>query len=113
MEGSEKEIVHVLASSHYVMTKRNSDEALYEMRRADEAEVGDKVLIGAIEREGTVIEKVCYDVPFDQMVIVWTPSMFIVVDGIVSTCHTDEADPRAVNILNYLCQTRIGGYLYD
>ena len=59
-----------------------------------------------------MVQKVCYEVPFDKMVIVWTPSMYIVVDGIVSTCHTDEADPRAVNVLNYLCQTRLGGYLY-
>ena len=46
--------MHVLASSHYVLTKRrNKSEALssssFEMRRADEAEVGDLVLINDME----------------------------------------------------------------
>ena len=110
----------MLASSHYVLTKRGEG-AEFEMRRADRAEVGDRVLLSSCNdqgefearEEGTVVEKVCYEVPHDQMVIVWTPSMYIVVDNIVSTCHTDDADPRAVQVLNYMCQTRIGSYLYS
>ena len=62
-----KVIKHVLASSHYVLTKR-CEGSTFEMRRADETEIGDYVLINdgsTTSGEGIVIGTTCYKVPSD------------------------------------------------
>ena len=58
--GCEKEIVHVLASSHYMLTKRVENDAMddksasYKIRRADETMVGDQVLLNDVTMSGQI-----------------------------------------------------------
>ena len=69
---SQVEINHILASSHYIMTRRPGKEK-FEMKRADEAEIGDSALIcntsmdesDETQQEAIVIGKVCYEAPVD------------------------------------------------
>ena len=96
-----------------MLTWRKAEQG-FEMRRSDETLVGDRVCLNNIDETfGSVIEKESCDLSPDQMIIVWTPSMYLLVDNISSTCHTDDVSPRAAQLLNYICQTRLGRFIYD
>ena len=75
--GKKTTIKHVLASTHYMLTMRAGCDR-FEQMRSDETLVGDRVLLtypNHYSLEGSIIRKVCYDLPLEDLVIVWTPSM--------------------------------------
>ena len=65
--GKKTTIKHVLASTHYMLTMRAGSDR-FEQIRSDEALVGDRVQLtyrNHYSIEGSIIRKVCYDLPLE------------------------------------------------
>lgn len=111
LEDGQSTICHTLASSHYMLTKRGcAQEGSFLKRRADETLIGDLVLICNEVNDGPacfgeITAKECFTVSQGELIQVWTESMHIVVDKIVSTCYTDDWDPIAVEAFRCLVKT--------